>query len=517
MKRLFTVLLGIAILSGEATAQENGPYGYYIDALRFSKTYSGGTARNIALGGANTALGAEMTAVSGNPAGLGFYNRSEFSFTPGVTFANNNSFVNGEKNRNQDIYGHLDNIGVVISNTKQEVGGWLGGSFGFSVNKINDFRGEFRYGLSNSTNSVVDHYIESANGFSAGNFPSLDQATDLTTLAYYTYLIGPLDVLDTSLPDDEYFSDITSFMQPTINQEAIFNTYGSQYQWSLSYGGNLADILYVGFGVGIVSLNYTAERVLTESNFDYSADDPTYDPIQSIQVQDELIITGNGLNATFGLILRPVSFIRLGASITTPTVYNLDDRYNGSMVADWNNFFYGDLIGGDTTLNYLEANTAEVISQYKLSTPFKASFGAAVFLGKLGFITADVEYLDYRTTWLESDDFSMDPENDFMAANFTEALNIKTGVEIRLDAIRLRAGYAIDQVPLTADWSYQSSNHRISAGAGLHIHNFFADLTVLNTLNKTSYSPYSLADGSEATAELKKNNYSAFLTLGVKF
>lgn len=517
MKRLLTVLLGIAILSGEASAQNNGPYGYYIDALRFSKTYSGGTARNIALGGSNVALGAEMTAISGNPAGLGFYNRSEFSFTPGITFANNNSFVNSEKHRNQDIYGHLDNIGVVISNTKQEVGGWLGGSFGFSVNKINDFRGEYRYSLSNSNNSVVDHYIESANGMSAGDFPFLDQATDLTTLAYYTYLIGPLEVLDTSLPNDEYFSDVTSFMRPTLNQEATINTYGSQYQWSFSYGGNLADVLYVGFGLGIVSLNYTAEKTLTESNFDYSTDDPTYDPINSIEVKDKLNIEGTGLNATFGLILRPVSFIRLGASITTPTAYTLDDRYNGSLSTDWNNFFYGDLVGGDTTLNYLEANTAEVISQYKLTTPFKASFGAAIFLGKLGFVTADVEYLDYRNTWLESEDFSMDPENDFMEANFSEALNIKTGVEIRLDAIRLRGGYALDQVPLNADWEYQSTNHRISLGAGLHVQNFFADLTVLNTLNKKSYSPYGLSDGSEPTAELKKNNYSAFLTLGVKF
>ena len=83
MKKLMTILLAVAILNGKATAQDNVPYGYYIDALRFSQTYAGGTAMNLALGGANTALGAELTSISGNPAGLGLYNRSEFAFTPG--------------------------------------------------------------------------------------------------------------------------------------------------------------------------------------------------------------------------------------------------------------------------------------------------------------------------------------------------------------------------------------------------------------------------------------------------
>lgn len=517
MKKLLTILLGLAILNGKATAQDNAPYGYYIDALRFSQTYTGGTAMNLALGGANAALGAELTSISGNPAGLGFYNRSEFAFTPGFTLAENKTEVNGFKTKNQNTYWHLDNIGLVLNQTRNEVGGWLGGSFGFSVNKINDFNAEYKYRLANSQNSIVDYFIESANGLPANQMPYLEDATDLTTLAYHTYLIGPLEVLDTSLPNDEYFSDVTSFMRPVVNQQEIVKTSGSQYQWTLAYGGNLADVLYIGFSVGLVNLNYTAEKFYEENNFDYSADDPSYNPIHSVQANETLNISGTGANATFGLILRPVSFVRVGASITSPTVYNITDRYNAGMVADWNNFFYGDLIGGDTTLNYMEARSAEVLSRYSLSTPFKATAGAAVFFGKLGFVTVDVEYLDYRKVWLEGEDFSMDNDNDFMAANFSEALNIKSGAELRMDDLRLRAGYAIDNVPLTADWDYKSPNHRISAGAGIHIENFFGDLTLVNTMNKSNYRPYVLNDGSEPVVEFKKNYWSAMLTLGFKF
>ena len=518
MKRLLPILLGIAILNGKATAQDNLPYGYYIDALRFSQTYTGGTAMNLALGGANTALGAELTSISGNPAGLGLYNRSEFAFTPGFTFAENKTSVNGFNTRNQNNYWHLGNIGIVLNKTKDEIGGWLGGSFGFSVNKVNDFNAEYRYNLVNDQNSLVDYFIESANGLPASQMPNPEDATDLTTLAYHTYLIGPLEVFDTTLPDDEYFSDVTSSsMRPVVNQQETIKTSGSQYQWSLSYGGNLADVLYIGFGVGVVNLNYTAEKFYEENNYDYSADDPTYDPINSIQANETLKINGTGVNATFGLILRPVSFIRLGASITSPTVYNINDRYNTSLAADWNNFFYGDLIGGDTTLNYLEARSAEVLSRYSITTPFRASGGVAVFLGKLGFVTVDVEYLDYRKIYLEGEDFSLDADNEFMAANFSEALNIKSGVEIRMDDLRLRAGYAIDNVPLTANWDYKSPNHRISAGAGLHFENFFADFTVINSMNKSYYKPYALVDGGEPEVEFKKNYWNALLTLGFKF
>ena len=111
----------------------------------------------------------------------------------------------------------------------------------------------------------------------------------------------------------------------------------------------------------------------------------------------------------------------------------------------------------------------------------------------------------------------MDADNDYIKNNFTEALNLKAGVEIRLDALRLRAGYALDQVPVTANLDYKSSNHRISAGVGLHKENFFADLTVINSTLSGSYSPYTLGDNTQPVVDLWTNNFSTLLTLGFSF
>ena len=51
------------------------------DALRYSRTGVGGTPRNIAMGGAFGALGADMSCASYNPAGLGLYRKGEFVYS----------------------------------------------------------------------------------------------------------------------------------------------------------------------------------------------------------------------------------------------------------------------------------------------------------------------------------------------------------------------------------------------------------------------------------------------------
>ncbi len=516
MKKLIYIMLATS-LGLSAIAQDNQPYGYYFDALRFSQTYTGGSARIQGLGGSYMALGADVTTIGDNPAGLGLFNKSVFSITGGFRHVNSSGKLNGNTIKDQRIYGSFDNIGLVIRPSARQAKGWLGGAVGLSINKINDFNNEYRYRGTNNRNSLVDYFIESANGTPAGNLPYLDEATDITTLAYHTYLIGPWNVVDPSYPDDEYFSDVTSFLRPTLTQEELVRTRGSQYQISLGYGGNLHDMLYLGLSVNMLTLDYEADKYYSEYNFDYSADDPNYNPIREINLEEQLAISGTGFKAAFGLIFRPVPFLRVGASVTTPTYYTLRDSYRAALSADWNNFYYQDIVGGDTTLNYLSASSVPVESRYRLYTPFKISGGAALFLGKAGFITLDAEYQDYRNNWLSADNFSMDADNAYMENNFYQALNLKAGAELRINVMRLRAGYAIYQVPLNADLDYTPTNQQFSAGAGLRLKNFYTDLTLLNQQFSTAYTPYYLADNSQPVADIKQSNFKVLLTLGFRF
>ena len=69
-----------------------------IDALRYSKSDIVGTARFSAMAGAYGALGADFTTLSYNPAGIGFYQFSELTFTPSIGNVVATTYFGGEKN-----------------------------------------------------------------------------------------------------------------------------------------------------------------------------------------------------------------------------------------------------------------------------------------------------------------------------------------------------------------------------------------------------------------------------------
>jgi hypothetical protein len=57
------------------------------NALIISRDLNSGTARFKAMGGVNTALGGDISSISGNPAGLGFYGQSDVSVS--LNYLNN--------------------------------------------------------------------------------------------------------------------------------------------------------------------------------------------------------------------------------------------------------------------------------------------------------------------------------------------------------------------------------------------------------------------------------------------
>ena len=159
MKKLLFLSAVIALTLDLTYAQESSPNGYYLDAARFSQTIPGGTARIQGLAGTSIALGADISSIFNNPAGIGLYNRSVFTITPAYTFNTTKSEYLGEtREMDGDKFG-LPNLGVVFSTRKNQVGGWQGGAFGFGINKINDFNQSLRYTGTNTTSSIVDYFI----------------------------------------------------------------------------------------------------------------------------------------------------------------------------------------------------------------------------------------------------------------------------------------------------------------------------------------------------------------------
>jgi len=114
---------------------------YTVDAVMFSQTDGGGTARFVALGGANVSLGGDISSISGNPAGLGFYNRSSWSISPVLRIGDYNAQYQGESTSNIGGNIQVPNMGMVFHNRFEEYAGskWVSGTFGIAINQKQSF------------------------------------------------------------------------------------------------------------------------------------------------------------------------------------------------------------------------------------------------------------------------------------------------------------------------------------------------------------------------------------------
>jgi len=504
--KLTLISLGLVCASLSIKAQvANGSFGYYNDALRYSQTYNFGSARTAALAGSGMALGGDIGSVGMNPAGLGLYNRSQFIFTPAINiFQSDTRFLD---NNTPTEESNLDagNLGLVFnfSNGKLNPSGWSSGSLGITFNRINDFRQNVLYRGFNGNNSIIDAMLEQANGL----FP--EELSGLAQVGYDHYLINPLPGAE-----DIYDSFVLGF--PDQSDQITRN--GITDEVKISYGTNYDDKLYLGASVGFISTDYRYERVFTESFVNQ--------PINTFIIDERLDVNGTGVNLSLGAIFRPNDMVRIGASYTSPTWYNFSEEsdifyasdYNNYDVANWLDDNGNRLIQDDTVLNNLNTNTALFVSEYNLRTPAKVAVGGAFLFGKHGFITADVEYLDYTNSHVSSSDFFADADNATISNLYQSVTNIKLGGEFRYNIVRLRGGFARLGDPVVSGFDdLDRTRTIISGGVGLNFGKYFFDLAYSSMSYEESFSPYTLDGNANPVAITENNLNTTRFTIGLNF
>jgi len=530
--RLIIISTVIVVCSNFAQGQVEPWSGFESSALLFSQTTYGGSARVQGLGNAFTALGGDVTSASMNPAGLGFYNRSEISFTPAVTIQNMTSDYLGNQTTDGKTNFNISNLGLVFNNTRLEPTeeGWMGGNWGISFNRTNNFNNRTFYEGENKTNDFVDWVLDESN-FIQENY--------LTDLSYDAYLINDYEiyydynptgdtvyvgeVLTVDTPEGPVdlegrwgsFVSYTSPDNPTWQLEEI-DTKGAQNQWNFSYGGNFSDRFYFGASLGISTIRYESDRIYRE----YRGGN---DILDELVISEKLRIDGVGVNGTFGIIVRPVNVFTIGVSYVTPTVYSVEDELTSTMNTVWRNSAF-DYYGDDAGFSGDQLATGQTLaSTYSLRTPQKVNVGLSVFVGKHGFISADVEWIDYSRMSYSSLDLNFDYENENIRSLYKSVVNIRVGGEYRNGILRLRGGYQYQGDPYNDVDDISRIRNVISAGPGLRIKNFYTDFTFLYSFYNSIQSPYTIDPeaveyiGPTPVAEISNSVSSLIFSLGFFF
>ncbi|GAB2773839.1 hemin receptor [Rhabdobacter roseus] len=514
MKNNITQWIGVASVA-LLSLPASGQYAY--DALRFSEINQTGTARFQAVGGNHTALGGDASSINGNPAGLGFYNRSELSLSPAFTNINTQSTYIDRLTTDGKTTPNLAHASLVIAGSAQsQYRKWKRTSIGISFSRQQSFQNVFSYSGRNNRSAYADYAVERANNrnISAEQLdldydPNTQEAFTTEGAYYQLYMINPSTALGP--PYFRYDRD-----RPT-DQMGTFESTGANTQWTFAYAGNYDDRLYVGLSLGFNRINYNYTNTLEDRFVNGTV-------FRGSTHIEDLNVRGNGFNGTLGLIYKASPDLQLGASITSPTFSSIRETFYEEVSADVIGIPTGNnqVFVPDVTRILMIPNDFD----YRITSPLRASGGATYFLGTNGFLTGSVEYVGYqgmnvRTTMLSASDntsFRNDTRREIQNT-FKNTVNLRLGGEFRSGLFRARAGLAFLGDPYQERLDgINRSKLLYSAGVGVRGERFFADLTGTYNTFKSAFTPYVLNNpGDYASASIQNRMVNAMITVGTFF
>jgi hypothetical protein len=513
MKKLLLIASGFLAFS-VARAQEPA------DALRYSWNVQGGSARVMAVGGAMGSLGGDITATFVNPAGLAFYKTGDFIFTPAYKFGKVKSTYYGRTEKEKSDRFTWGATGFVIG-TGSNKGSVRSSAFSIAVNRTADFNSNILYRGQNNQSSYSQKFLEEIgrNNVKDGNVLATAYPFG-SSLAFNTYWIDTIG--GGTNGNFNFQSRSANILSTGLLQQNTVRSTGGIDEAALGLAVNLHEKLMIGGTIGIPFLHYKRVGEFVEADATSNGLNHFNDAI----VNETLRTSGVGINLKAGLIYKPKEYWRLGLAVHSPTFYTLTDHYETDITAD--------VEDGNVLTDYSKDYTENAPSEFKYSymTPYKVIGSISYVIREIqdvtkqkGFITADVEYVNYKVS-----SFSSDPESDTDESTKTYlkqlnkaidnaykgAFNFRVGGELKFTTIMVRLGASYYGNPYKNVHGEKGSKLNLSGGLGYRNKGFFVDLTYIQALNRDVNFAYRLQNSPYSGASLKSSAGNVLLTVGFK-
>lgn len=498
--RIFISTICLIAVTGSSFAQNIS------DAIRYSYLTYNSSARNAGLNNSIGALGTDFGAISQNPGGLGWYRSSEFNFSLATTGYNTNAALFGTNNTSTESsvrrFG-LPGMGLVL-NTEPVGSKWKHVNFAIGYNQVASFRQEYGYkGISKG--SIMDYFVEQAQGKTA------DQLDDFSTaLAYNAYGIYDPDTKNNN--DKEWTSDFAGVGKiPLVSKSQDVVNRGYMSEILMALGANYDDKFAVGASLGIPVLRYETQKYYQEN----TSGPDTIPYFHSLSWTENVEAKGAGVNLKLGASFRPIQAVRLGVAIHTPTALAISESYNNSLVYDFTT--------PDGSSYNEKQRSPDGAYDYSMFTPWRFIGDAGIIVGKHGFLSAEVEYVDYPNASFKFNNTADDPDakeyertlNKEITQNLKSGVNYKLGAEVVLGDFRIRGGYGIYATPYAND---SNTNSSYSFGLGARLEKFYFDLGYVHTQQSQTYKPYVVNNvETQALVNTESNADRIILTIGFRF
>ena len=426
MKKIFLSACLLSLFMAHAHAQETYENTKLID------NDLNGTARYVGMGGAMEALGADISVINSNPAGIGLFRRSSGSVSFGLVSQDGaSSFKYGNKTN-----ASFDQAGFVYS---LRDGRRTFINFGFNYHKSKNF--DYILNAASALNGASQHKLSYMKALANEN--NLDKTSSGWRGKFaYTSQLDNLyyNTLMMTSSDGFFYNDASGYEFGRAETGYI-----GEYDFNTSV--NVNDRVYIGITIGIHDVHYTGHSLYNEALVNLNNQ-----TAGDITVNDERRITGTGYNASFGIIFRPVdaSPFRIGLSVSTPTWYDLKTS-NYTYLINNTKADGGGKLQGDYP-NYTTGESYE----FKLFTPWKFGVSLGHTVGNYLALGASYEYADYsRLDTRVNDGYDVDywgdvyehsssdePMNRHTRETLKAVSTLKIGAEAKvMPNLAVRAGY----------------------------------------------------------------------------
>lgn len=549
MKKIVSLFCSVLLLCGAAKAQGFDSGGLIIDPSTINSfdmfntsttQFSYGTARSAALAGAMTSLGADASCMSINPAGLGMYRSNEITVTPMMTFARatNNGVAGFEGNAKNRFA--IGNFGLVAK-LRESSTGVTAINMGLAYNRLADFNYKYSFATNGTAGnaSIADVFAgqlaaggitseqlkgsyDSSGAFMWGNY---DPTYWGAILGYKTGLVYDKD----GVWGRDMIAD-----NAAVDSFTTVESKGSAGEWVWSLGMNFNSKFYLGFSLGISTINreqhtYYGEgyHYSAEPSLNYRADYFNYDQVSKMK--------GTGVNFKLGAIYRPIEALRIGVAFHTPTYNTVTYSFQSGMTSQVKalNNVVDYKVDADGFINpAFSEKTIKLIDDgdysWTYTTPTRLMFGASYTFAKQVVLTVDYERDWYNSMRLKDSPYGP-LYKGYIKDTFKGSNTVRAGVEWRfIPQMAVRMGYGLWSGALNDNDAIYSTpvvykSQYMSAGFGIALSEHFSiDATYQYSTNeltpyKSFYGYDDVVDFASQTFQTSIARHNAMLTLSVHF
>lgn len=521
---------------------------------RVSSVDLDGTARFVGMGGAMNALGADLSTMSGNPAAIGMYRRSDFALSASAQVQRGaESFGHQSKTR-----GSFDQAGMVYAfrtngdkvkffnfgfnyqksrNLKQYVGsdGWVALGGPSQLWRLGDQLAGAAYGFED----IFDK--NGAHEWSHYNSLISNAAYDAGLL---DYTIGDIKDNDGNIIKSNVINNIISPNSSEAYRYARAN-WGHVNTYDINLSFNVKDRVYFGVTTGIYEVDMGSCLYYEEMLQSGAGSNPSY----SYGLAEDTRMHGTGFDMKFGLVVRPIEEnpFRFGIAFHTPRILSLTQSKSG-------------LFDTDTPIFDAEHAVCKEVKtgsyDYNIRTPWHLQFSAATTVSDWLALDAEYELANYKSTAVKYPNHYNYDGPSLIDSDLDQFVDKEVGYCLRPQhTVRLgaearfannfygRIGYNFVSSPFkkeaflnlppaessgnhtevtnstynatSTDYINLGNTNRLSLGLGWHGKNLYFDAAYI--LQNQSADAYMFDEVEHQPLSVDILRHSALFTLGVKF